>query len=58
MKTRTHLFTKWKSVVTTARSDGESGYEVSVKTEIGSFAFGKFEFRIDLKKQNDKNRII
>ncbi|AJR04978.1 GH39 family glycosyl hydrolase [Siansivirga zeaxanthinifaciens] len=40
-----HLFTKWKSVTTTARSDGKSGSEVNVDTKIGSFAFEKFEFR-------------
>jgi hypothetical protein len=39
-----HKFTEWKSVVTTARNDGEPGSEVSLSTEIGSFAFKKFEF--------------
>lgn len=40
-----HQFTEWKSVTTTARNDGKSGSEVTLSTEIGSFAFEKFEFR-------------
>ncbi|MFC2109702.1 T9SS type A sorting domain-containing protein [Bacteroidota bacterium] len=40
-----HQFTEWKSLTTKARNDGESGSEVKVFTEIGSFAFEKFEFR-------------
>ncbi|MFD0835645.1 hypothetical protein ACFQ0I_07725 [Mariniflexile aquimaris] len=39
------IFTEWKSVITTERSDGKPGSEVSVSTKIGSFAFEKFEFR-------------
>ena len=40
-----HQFTEWKSITTTARSDGKSGSEVVLSTEIGSFAYEKFEFR-------------
>jgi hypothetical protein len=40
-----HQFTEWKSLTTKARSDGKSGSEVTLSTEIGSFAFEKFEFR-------------
>ncbi len=40
-----HQFTEWKSITTKARTDGKSGSEVMVSTEIGSFAFEKFEFR-------------
>ncbi len=43
-----HKFTEWKSVTTTERSDGESGSEVILSTEIGSFAFEKFEFRSEI----------
>ncbi|NJX14306.1 GH39 family glycosyl hydrolase [Tamlana crocina] len=39
------VFTEWESVITTARKDGKAGSEVSVKTEIRSFAFEKLEFR-------------
>jgi hypothetical protein len=42
-----HVFSAWKSVTTKVRSDGGTGSEVSVSTEIGSFAFEKFEFRPD-----------
>ncbi|MGB5419388.1 InlB B-repeat-containing protein [Algibacter sp.] len=40
-----HVFSEWKNVTTNARTDGGSGSEVSLNTEIGSFAFEKFEFR-------------
>ena len=40
-----HVFSEWKSVTTNARTDGGSGSVVSLSTEIGSFAFEKFEFR-------------
>ena len=40
-----HQFTEWKSIVTNARTDGGTGSEVKISTEIGSFAFEKFEFR-------------
>lgn len=40
-----HQFTEWKSLTTKARNDGESGSEVVMSTEIGSFAYEKFEFR-------------
>ncbi|WP_435414388.1 GH39 family glycosyl hydrolase [Polaribacter aestuariivivens] len=42
-----HSFTNWKSIVTTARTDGKSGSMISVDTEIPSFAFEKFEFRTE-----------
>lgn len=40
-----HQFTEWKSIATKARTNGESGSEVEISTEIGSFSFEKFEFR-------------
>jgi|GEM_PF-2912242 len=40
-----HQFTEWKSLTTKERTDGKSGSEVVMSTEIGSFAFEKFEFR-------------
>jgi hypothetical protein len=40
-----HQFTEWKSLTTRERPDGKSGSEVVMSTEIGSFAFEKFEFR-------------
>ncbi|MFS4482745.1 InlB B-repeat-containing protein [Hyunsoonleella sp. 2307UL5-6] len=40
-----HQFTEWKSITTNARTDGSSGSVVNLSTEIGSFAFEKFEFR-------------
>lgn len=40
-----HEFTEWKSITTNAQTDGGSGSMVSLSTEIGSFAFEKFEFR-------------
>lgn len=42
-----HNFSDWKSLVTTARSDGKSGSMINVNTEIPSFAFQKFEFRTE-----------
>ena len=42
-----HQFTEWKSITTTARNDGKSGSEVALSTEIGSFAFEKFNYQID-----------
>ena len=41
------VFNQWKSVVTQARTDGGAGSVVSVSTNIGSFAFNKFEFRTE-----------
>jgi len=40
-----HQFTAWQSLVTKERNDGNPGSEVKISTEIGSFAFEKFEFR-------------
>ena len=40
-----HQFTEWQNITTKERNDGESGSEVKISTEIGSFAFEKFEFR-------------
>lgn len=40
-----HQFTEWKSLTTKERTDGKSGSEVTLLSEIGSFAFEKFEFR-------------
>ena len=40
-----HQFTEWQIITTKERNDGESGSEVKISTEIGSFAFEKFEFR-------------
>ncbi|MBC3758684.1 T9SS type A sorting domain-containing protein [Hyunsoonleella sp. SJ7] len=42
-----HQFTEWKSLTTKERNDGKSGSEVKMSTEIGSFAFEKFEFRLE-----------
>lgn len=42
-----HQFIEWKSLTTKARNDGKSGSEVMISTEIGSFAFEKFEFRTE-----------
>ncbi|WP_299064258.1 T9SS type A sorting domain-containing protein [uncultured Polaribacter sp.] len=42
-----HKYSEWKSIVTTARTDGKSGSIISVDTEIPSFAFEKFEFRTE-----------
>ena len=47
-----HQFTEWKSITTTARNDGKSGSEVAISTEIGSFAFEKFEFRTEAFFEN------
>ena len=41
------VFTEWKTITTKARNDGKSGSEVNISTEIGSFAFEKFEFRTE-----------
>ncbi len=40
-----HQFTVWKSLTTQDRNDGKPGSEVKISTQIGSFAFEKFEFR-------------
>ena len=40
-----HVFSEWKSIVTSERTNGGQGSEVGLATEIGSFAFEKFEFR-------------
>lgn len=40
-----HSYTPWKTIVTTARTDGEPGSTISLNTEIPSFAFEKFEIR-------------
>ncbi|PWG06651.1 GH39 family glycosyl hydrolase [Polaribacter aquimarinus] len=42
-----HKYSNWKSIVTTARTDGKSGSLISLQTEISSFAFEKFEFRTE-----------
>jgi len=42
-----HKFTEWTSITTKERNDEGSGSVVSLSTEIGSFAFEKFEFRPD-----------
>ncbi|WP_397364580.1 T9SS type A sorting domain-containing protein [Olleya sp. R77988] len=42
-----HQYSNWESIVTTARTDGESGSIISLDTEIASFAFEKFEFRTE-----------
>lgn len=42
-----HKYTEWKSIVTTARNDGESGSVITVNSELSSFAFEKIEFRTD-----------
>ncbi len=42
-----HAYSEWKSIITTARNDGESGSVISVDAELPSFAFEKFEFRIE-----------
>ncbi|WP_298551280.1 T9SS type A sorting domain-containing protein [uncultured Algibacter sp.] len=42
-----HTYSEWKSIMTTARNDGESGSVMSVDTELPSFAFEKFEFRTE-----------
>jgi hypothetical protein len=42
-----HVFTEWKSIVTTVSDNAGAGSEVNISTEIGSFAFEKFEFRPD-----------
>jgi len=41
------VFTEWKTITTKARTDGKSGSEINIFTEIGSFAFEKFEFRTE-----------
>ncbi len=40
-----HQFTEWKSLTTKERSDGKSGSEVTLSTQISSFAYEKLEFR-------------
>ena len=40
-----HRFTEWKSIETTARTDGKSGSVITINTEIPSFAFEKIEVR-------------
>ena len=42
-----HVFSVWKNLITTARTDGGVGSVVTLSTEIGSFAFEKFEFRTE-----------
>ncbi|WP_299119242.1 T9SS type A sorting domain-containing protein [uncultured Winogradskyella sp.] len=42
-----HQYSNWESIVTTARTDGESGSVISLQTEVPSFAFEKFEFRTE-----------
>ena len=37
----------WKSIVTTARNDGNLGSIIQVTTELPSFSFEKFEFRTE-----------
>lgn len=39
------VFKDWKCVITKPRSNGKSGSEVNLTTEIGSFTFEKFGFR-------------
>ena len=40
-----HSYTDWKSIETTARTDGESGSVITINTKIPSFAFEKIEVR-------------
>lgn len=40
-------YNQWKSVVTTASNNGGSGSVIEIDTEIGSFAFQKFEVRTE-----------
>lgn len=40
-----HQFTEWINITTSERNDGKSGSQVKILTELGSFAFEKFEFR-------------
>ena len=50
-----HKYTEWKSVVTTPRNDGKSGSIISIDTEIPSFAFEKFEFRVNTNLVSELN---
>lgn len=42
-----HEYTDWKSIVTIPREDGGVGSKINTTTELGSFAFEKFEFRTE-----------
>ncbi|WP_298763474.1 T9SS type A sorting domain-containing protein [uncultured Polaribacter sp.] len=42
-----HEFSNWKSITTTAKTDGKAGSMINTNTEIASFAFQKFEFRTE-----------
>jgi len=50
-----HQFSTWQSIVTTPRTDGESGSIISLDTEIASFAFEKIEFRINTNLVTELN---
>ena len=43
---RPYKFSEWKSVTSTPRSDGGEGSVISLTTQLPSFAFKKFEFRL------------
>lgn len=42
-----HTFSAWTSVTTVARTDGGTGSMVTITTTLSSFAFKKYEFRVD-----------
>lgn len=42
-----HKYSNWKSIITTARSDGKSGSVINLETVLPSFAFEKLEFRTE-----------
>ena len=50
-----HKYTEWKSIVTTPRNDEKSGSIISIDTEIPSFAFEKFEFRVNTNLVSELN---
>jgi hypothetical protein len=50
-----HNYTDWKSIETTARTDGGSGSVITLNTEIPSFAFEKIEFRTNTNLVTELN---